>query len=234
MLATTATEFLSVFRDEVDDASIYTAGNDDVCLWKDREIYRYMTAAVDALAKDTDGLFKLVRLPYTASSSVVLLPKYVLHIRHARDITNERDLTPCNTDGVMSTDTSDYGRFDTQNSMFQGTGHVTHYVRDYEKKHLRLVPIPATAGELELQCTVTLQLPMADGLPMPFEDTQDQLLLLEYMKYLAYRKQDAETEDLVRSDKAKAAYDAGAKARKAELRNYRRTPGVVRMQGWNS
>jgi hypothetical protein len=233
MLATTADELLAVFRDDVDDASTYSADNDDVCLWKDREIYRYMTAACDMLAKDTEALTKIVRLAYTEGVSIVTLPRYVLKIREAHDVTNNCGLDQLNANEAAGGDSSDYGRISTFNPLFDtATGHVRHFIRDYEKKNLRLVPIPNADGVLEIQCTVTLQAPMVSGMPLPFEDTEDQLLLLEFMKYLAYRKQDVETEDLTRSAKAKKAYDDGVEERKTQLRTYRRTPGVVRMETW--
>lgn len=234
MLAVTADELLIFFREDVSDDAGYSADNDDVMLWKDSEIYRYMTAAASRLAKDTDGLFKVVRLSYTADDPVVILPSYVMKIREMRDVTFGRKLIQYNANSVESSDESDYGTHTLGSSaMFDTTGQPAAFVGDYEKKHLRLVPIPTTDGVLEAQCMVTIQKTIEQGDPLPFLDIDEQMLMLEYMKYLAYRKQDAETEDLTRSAKAKAAYDAGIKERKHELQRRRRTPGVVRMHGWD-
>lgn len=234
MFAQTADELLLAFRQDVDDVTAYHDGDDTECLWKDHEIYRYMSVGGDALAKLTHGLYKVVRLPYTANSSRVALPRYVLEIRNVWDATHERHLEPANINSIDSGGRdNDYG-FERggRARLFLGTGEPSQYVRDYDAKHLRLVPTPNAAGEIEVQCSVTLNGLLAAGDPLPFTDSEDLNLILEYMRYLAYKKPDAETEDLVRSRAAKQAFDEGAIERKSSLGNYRRTPGVIRMEGW--
>ena len=78
-------------------------------------------------------------------------------------------------------------------------------------------------------CTVSIRVPLGEGLPLPFLETVDQLLLLHFMKSLAYRKHDAETEDLVRARDHEQHWIAGVQDRKSELNNYRRKPTVIRM-----
>lgn len=231
MFASTADELLLAFRQDVDDYAAYTTANDTACLWKDVEIYRYLTVACDALARDTLGLNKLVRLPYVANSPNVALPRYVLHINAARDLTQKRPLEMVNTAFSGLTNGDDYGRrLVASDAMFEGVGQPAYYVRDYDAKALRLVPIPQAAGEIELQCTVTIGSPMAAGAALPFLDSVDLQLLLENMKAQAYRKQDAETEDLTRATRASNLYTAGVKDRKSDVLNYRRSPGTVRME----
>lgn len=231
MFATTADELLLAFRQDVDDASQYTAENDDVCLWKDAEIYRYMTVACDALARDTLSLTKKLRLSYVASVPTVSLPRYVLHIHAARDLTQKRPLDMVNTNTLGLSKDDDYGRrLTTSDAMFESTGKPAYYVRDYEAKALRLVPIPDAAGEIELQCDVTIAGPLAAGDALPFSETVDLQLLLEHMKSQAYRKQDAETEDLTRATRAMNTYLTDVLDRKSHVANYRRAPGVVRME----
>lgn len=234
MFATTASELLLVFRQDVDDASSYQAGSDALCLWKDSEILRYMTASCDALAKKTQGIYKTVRLTYAADQQKVTLPGYVLEIRNVRDVTQEKTLTQANTqDWAFSNSADDYGTpLRSNNTLFRGTGLPSQYVRDYDAKGILLVPTPAAPGELDVQCCVTIAARLEAGSVLPFTDSEDLLLVLDYMRYLAYKKPDAETEDLVRSNSAKAAYEAGAANRASSLNNYRRAPGVVRMSTW--
>lgn len=231
MFATTADELLLNFREDVHDDVVYSAGDDSLCLWQDREIYRYMTVAVDRLARDTHGLVEVLTLPFVEGVPTVALPARVLEIRHVRSITHGWPMTPANTNSRGMGMTDDYGlrAFGSQ-SMFDSRGRPRTYVRDYQARALNLVPIPDTDGQIAISCVVTISDPMEAGTDLPFMEATDQLLVLEYMKHLAYRKQDAETEDLVRSDKALAYYKHEAPARKAEINDQRRTPGVVKME----
>jgi hypothetical protein len=114
--------------------------------------------------------------------------------------------------------------------MFEGSGQPSVYVRDYERRALRLVPIPAFSGVLELQVSVTVGVPIEKGGDLPTQDAEEQRLLLHYMKWRAYEKQDAETQDMPRARYYEAAYRNGAMERESSLRNMRRTPGVIRME----
>lgn len=231
MYATTADELLLAFREDVHDDTTYAAGDDSMCLWTDREIYRYMTVALDRVARDTQGLNELLRLPIVAGVGVVALPRHVLEINNVRDVLRNRALVPANTNTHGYGMTDDYGlRMYGHSSIHDSSGQPRAYIRDLQSRALNLVPVPNEAGELELQCTVTIDEMMETGVDLPFYESTDLDLALEYMKYLGYRKQDAETEDLTRSQAALTMYKGGVPARKAELNNYRRTPGAVRME----
>lgn len=229
----TTDELNTTFRREVGDqvnpnASPDVAVDSD-CLWKDDEIYGYATEAADALAKETEELFKIVQLAVVIGEQVVKLPRYVLKIRSARLVVRNRALVPQNTNAELYYVRSDYG-LPTSLSMFSSTGSPTAYIRDYKRGALLLVPKPTEDDILELQCSVTLTTPLLAGMMLPFLDVEDQRLLLHYTKYLAYAKQDADTMDLKRSLGFKQQFDDGALARGLSLRKYRRGPGVVRME----
>lgn len=230
MFAETADELLLTFREDVHDDATYSPGDDSLCLWKDREIYRYMTVAVDRLARDTEGLVEVIKLPFSAGEPLVKLPARVLEIRYATNLTHMVELRPANADQRSLGVIDDYGQRSFApvgtRSIF---GKPHFYVRDRQVRALELTPIPDTAGELEISCTVTVDERLEAGTDLPFLEAIDQELLLEYMKYQAYRKQDVEAEDLTRSNAALTAYRLGWPARKAEINNYRRTPGAVRM-----
>lgn len=215
MLAFTAEELAARFRSDVDDKITDVNGSDADCLWSNADVYGYMTAAVDALARATDGLFRTVRLPVAAGVATVYAPVTMLHIREVRLASTGDELHQLNANDVDLTHLA--------------TGRPRAYVRDLERKALWLTPIPVQADVLEVFCTVTCGAPMAPGFPLPFLETVDQLLLLEYMKSLAYRKHDAETEDLTRARDHERRWQTGADDRKSELNNYRRHPPVMRM-----
>jgi hypothetical protein len=227
MLATTADELLQVFREEVNDTV-------EPYLWSDFLGYIYMTEGIDALANEAHPFYKVVRLAYTAGQPVVSLPRSILQIRSMRDVDSKRAVFPHNSNEMNIGAVDDYGvRGLGGAAMFDGTsGAVCAYVRDYDKKAIHLVPAPAGDGTLELQCTVTTAVPMDAGVPLPCTEAIDQRLVLSYMKWRAYSKHDAETEDLVRAKQNETAFRIGVMDREVQLRKHRRVPGVVRMEGW--
>ena len=221
---------MRVFRDEVDDVITDRDGGDFGCLWSNREAYGYMTEACDAVASRTDTKMRTLRIPFVADQATVRLPAYVLDVRSMRHV--ERD-SPVE---LKNANEPDYGVADDYGlsrlggtQLFGGSGLPHTAVRDYDNKALRLVPTPNVAGTLEVQCTTTISTPLESGMPLPLTDIKDQRLVLHYMKALAYRKQDAETEDLTRAREFHALYENGVEDRKVRLRNNRRAPGVVRM-----
>lgn len=223
MFASTADELLRFFRTDVGDAVA-------PYLWEDWEAYGYMTEGFDALLKAADVRTTVLNLQFSASVPTVALPKSLLHIRTAR-IVGGGELTPASATTRMSTRANDYGvPWPDTDAMFKGSGTPQYYVRDYERSALRLVPIPDMDGSIELQGTVTTSLPMDDGMPLPTTDAEDLRLVLHYMKALAYAKHEAETEDLVRARYHQDLFRMGARERESNLRNYRRPPGVVRME----
>lgn len=230
MLATTTDELAARFRSDVDDLVTDVNGSDFGCLWKNADVYAYMTAACDRLAKDTEALYKTLLLPVRTGEAVVRCPTYVTDIRSARLVQRNQSVCAANTNSGDYGFTRDYGiAHHGAPAMFDSSGIPEVFIRDYEKKALRLVPIPSEDDTLEVQCATTLSLPQEACMPLPFMDTGEQILLLEYMKYLAYRKHDAETENLVRSESHKATYDRDVLDRKYELQRYRRRPPVMRM-----
>jgi hypothetical protein len=215
MLADTAQELLELLRAEVKDNKFYSVSDDQLCLWSDVEILSYMTEAVDALATATNGLRETVVLPYLADATYVRLPPRVLNIYRARLVTADEKLDIVN-----------------ENEGFRpaaDTGRPSEVIRDADASRLRLYPTPTTADSVELLCSVTLSSRLEASDDVPFVKATDQRLLLEYMKWKAYSKQDAETEDLVRAKQARDNWEVGAGLREVELRNHRRSPGHVRM-----
>lgn len=223
MFATTADELLSFFRAEVNDQAAQG-------LWENWEIYGYMTEGLDALLKRAEVKYQTLRLPYLAGASSIPLSPKVLHIRFARIVGGGTlEFMPASTAGAPR---SDYGLQLTGSVFDEGSGTPVVFVRDYEAKALKLLPRPNVGGELELQCTVNIGVPMEAGTPLPTTDSEDLRLVLHYMKSLAYQKHDAETEDLVRARFHEDRFRAGVLDRESRLRNMRRPPGVVQMRGW--
>lgn len=214
MLAFTTDELEKRFRSDVNDVKTAADNSDFGCLWKDDDVYAYMTIACDALAKDTQGVYRVLRLPVTAGAATVRLPPNVQHIRDAKLVASNTRLAQIDL-------------MDTWLGPTSGT--PRSFCRDILARQLLLLPTPVANDQLELQVTVSVSMPMEAGMPLMFSDVEDQHLLLLKMKSLAYMKHDAETEDLRRASTYAGMYAQGALDRMSALGNLRRTPPVMRM-----
>src|SRR5690349_19226522 len=138
MLAATADELLQIVREELDDDLVDLNGGDEVLLWKNREIYRALTEGVDRLAKDTLSLHKVLRLDFAEGQQDVTIPPYVLHIRQAR-VVGGCGLAQRNAN-VGYGMRQDYGSWISD----EGRGQPNTFVRDYERRAIKLYPVPAS------------------------------------------------------------------------------------------
>ena len=231
MLCYTTTELAARFRADVNDLITDVDGGDFGCLWSNADVYNYMGDAADAVATRVGTLYKTIQLPFQAGDATVRCPDYVLEIRYARLVNHNQTIEQVNLNSTCFGVRDDYGLQHTDaSSLFASTGRPTSFVRDYDRKALRFAPTPTEADTLEIQCTTTPTIQMQPDVPLPFMDRKDQLLMLMYMKAVAYRKHDAETEDLVRANYWEAKYEAEVRDRESQLRRNRRAPGAIRME----
>lgn len=225
------TKFRYEVRDKLeglDDGSEPDSEN----LWKEDEIYSYMTEAADAVARGLKSLYKIIELPVVEDEIVVKLPSHVLDIRFARllsrnvevKLTSQADLTR----GCV---VRDYGVW-LNGGFLRARGTPQYMCRDRERKALVLAPTPTVDDTLEIQCAVTLSTPLMCGMPLPFFELPDQRLMLHYMKYLAYAKPDADTLDLQKSESFLAKFNNDVVDRESEVRRERRLPEPIAMEGW--
>jgi len=231
MLLTTTDELLDVFRDDVDDPleGIDASRPDSDSLWPNRTIYRYMTEACDRLARDTNALFKVLTVPFVVDQEIVPLPASVLHIYNARLQSNGHELRHRNVDDTYGYSINDYGiRGIGMDALYSTRGQPRMYVRDADRKGMRIAPRPQRADSVIVQCSVTIATPMLEGMLLPFTASPDQSLLLIYMKHLAYQKRDADTLNLSEANAYGAQYAAQVVDREQEIRNQRRQVGLVR------
>ncbi len=216
MLADTVSGFITVFRGEVGDTLIDISGGEQACLWKKADILGYLTEASDALAKATNALRETITIPFVAGDRTVPKPKRVLHIYEARLVTADQLV--------------DVNNANTAFRRFSNTGRPREIYRDHDRNKIRFYPTPTQDDSLEIVCSSTLSKPVLEGDAMIFMDVEDQRLLLEYMKWRAYSKQDAETEDLSRAKIAFGNWQSGSVDRESSLRNQERAPGQIQME----
>lgn len=226
MLASTTDALNGIFREDLDDA-IPAGGSDEDRLWKDVEVYRYMTLAADRVAKDVEGLYRIWQFSSAANEQVVRISRNVLHIRLIRSRTTGRELDHINLNDAAGRPYEDYGMQVTGAGVFTAKGTPTAYFRDYDNSAIRLGPIPAVSDDYEMQYTAKPGVPLTAGQPLMFGDVEDQDLLLHYMKYRAYLKRDSNTYSEELAESFKKRYDTGVLDRKSALQSYRRAPGFV-------
>lgn len=233
MIAFTTTDLNKIFRREVADPleGVDATEPDSENLWKEDEIYQYMTEALDQVSKGTGGRYRVYQFPVVAGQATIGIPRALLNIRSARLLTAKVTVQEANANDYLFRVRDDYNKpLIGAQGMFDATGSPSDcYIRDYDANQIRLVPIPATDDTLEIQCDVTDNFLYAADYPLPFQDAEDQRLVLHYMKFLAYLKHDADAENLPRSTLFKGLYETGVAERESRLRNYRRAPGAVRM-----
>lgn len=230
MIATTADELLTLFREDVHDL-VDDEGDDSNCLWSSREGYRYMTVAWDALLRKTKEHYATLPLAVTGGSASVRLPRHVLHVRHAVLESTGDVLVGMTTNDYEGCLVDDYGVKVYQRDWTRHSpGTPRRYIRDYTRGQIVLVPEPVDDDTITAQCSITIPIAMNEGIMLPILAAEAHQLVLAHMKYQAYRKQDAEAENLNRAQKFLDEYNLGASEREMELANQRRTPQPIRME----
>jgi hypothetical protein len=233
MLIRTASDLKTIFRREVDDLQegINAANPDSENLWKDDEVYFYMYEAECEVARRTFALQGTKTLTVTADEALVSLPFFILDINHARLVTGQRELHEMNMNEVAPHE-DDYGiKFSGNQALFDRTGTPTHFIRDYDKngRKLRLWPTPVIADTLVINAYMLPNRPIIDGQEvLSFDDPRDIRLMLCWMKYLAYQKQDADGFDKGAAASFEAEFERKMAVRRSEVERVRRRPGTVR------
>ncbi|MBT9153396.1 MAG: hypothetical protein DDT39_00053 [Firmicutes bacterium] len=228
MLASTVGELITLFRSEVDDP-VRFEGDDGALLWKQADALAYFTEGLDRVLKRTETLYRQAALPVVAGQRLVRLPPTVRHIRDAVLRSTRRQLYEINAnDPARFFAASDYGR-----SLLvadDSPGAPTAYTRDLNANGLWLDRVPPAADTIDIQFSAVLAEPLGLDDDLPVTDAEDQRLVLTFMKYRAYAKQDADTVDLRRSELFRVEFERHLSERAVDLRNVRRAPGTVRIE----
>lgn len=225
----TIDELVARFREDVDDT---VSGDGSDALWRPSLVLGYANEAIDATAKATDTLVGVVSLPAKAGMNTVRFNRGVLHVFGATLASNGRALSPRNFNELGEAAGDDYGVPVPGSAALTSavTGTPAFYVLDVVPRAMVLVPTPAQDDTVNVHCSMTIKSPLDYGDDLPFTDFEDVQLVLLYMKYLAYSKHDVETYDIQRANNYYDLFMARARDRKYALLNYRRRPGVVRME----
>ena len=217
-------ELLSTFRcDVVDDVEPY--------LWTDGEVYQYINDAYYMFVRLTGGIAdgstsKVVDL--VASTGVATTPLHdsIMRIRTARNVTLDKPVHIINVQ-----DTEDFVR-DDYGYLFRGYDSTTPgrpecMVIGEEDGYVRWVQVPDADYDIKLVVERLPLVPIVGG-KQRFTGVREEhhYHLLKWVRHLAYRKQDADTFNLVKSDQERndfIAYCDMAKQEKGTRRHKVRT-----------
>ena len=207
-------ELLQQFRcDAVDDVAPY--------LWSTEEVYRYINDAYFMFVRLTggipDGTSAATQLTASVGAATTPIHKSVMRIRTATNVTdNNCEIKVINIDDVGGLTTEDYGVLRRMNRIDE-PGPVRYMIIGEEEGYVRWVNVPDR--------TVNIQL-VVERLPLiPITGKQQQLKgvrdehhyhLLKWVRHLAYRKQDADSFNLVKSDQERDDFVAYCEFAKGE------------------
>lgn len=214
----TAGDLIDAFRsDVVDTARPY--------FWSDDEVMRYADAAYNMFVRLTGGIPDFVSEAcsvdiVTGEAEADLHPS-ILRIMTAERRSDNYEIKVVNaTDRALST-ASDYGK--VRNLLRDDKpGPVTHMVHGMQRGRVRWLQVPVADDVCDM---VIYRLPLKnlETVDSQLEEVaaDHHIYLLDWMKHLAYKKQDADTYDPQKSKDCAAEFEAYCRMVKAEWERYK-------------
>lgn len=191
-------ELLCAFREDAVDATA-------PYLWSNAEVYRYMNDAYFMFVRLTggipDGSSSVTTLLAAADTATTPIDKSILRIRTAHNVTdNNCPVKIINVQDVDALTSDDYGviRYNAQSTQ---PGPVRYLISGEEETYVRWVNIPVVNTTIQLVVERLPLIPITrDRQRLTGVREEHHYHLLKWMRHLAYRKQDADTFNLTKSD----------------------------------
>lgn len=191
-------ELLNLFRcDAEDDTAPY--------LWSDIEVYQYINDAYFMFVRKVGGIRDrttpaVVDLVAAEGEATTPLHESIIRVRAAYNTTTKQPITLINTEDTEEFVHDDYGQ------QFRGLdstkpGRPTHMILGEEDDYVRWVQVPDADYNVKLTVERLPLIPIT-GARQRFVGvrTEHQYHLLKWVRHLAYRKQDADSFNLIKSD----------------------------------
>ena len=198
-------DLLRLFRDDVQDhVAPY--------FWSDEEAYQYMNDAYFMFVRLTGGIpdatSAACSIPIVTGERDAALSPAVMRIREAYLESNDYELHIINAQDMDRLSAEDYGVLRRLNN-FTDPGPVQFMIIGLEDGLVRWINVPEADDTARL---VIERLPLAriTGADQDFEGVREEhhFHLLKWMRHLAYRKQDTDRFDLIKSDQEAADFFA--------------------------
>ena len=234
------TGLLVVFREDVDDIDGGVGGAD--YLWSDAEFYRYLDRAQKEFVRRTNILktatvTAISDIAVTADDPIITPAVNVLHPIRAKLLLDTRplEIVPFEElDGGAVSFNEDYGVFFSGVNWEAVAGTPRVLITNWDETVWRLAPTPVVSDTLKLIATYLPTTDISEATKttaMAVTLIEDQLIILDYVKYLAYRKQDADVYDTNLSNGFLASFLRDAADRKSALKRKRHQSQPVRYGG---
>lgn len=223
-----SSELYDTFRSDVSDVA-------KPYLWSDDEVFRYMDAAYKMFVRLTGGITDFLSdatlIDMVAGEKVADSHPSILRILNASRVSDGNPLRIVNTTDLNSIMQSDYGNVRSLlNDKTIGAVHSMIIGRQKDKVEWASIPIQDDQAQLSV-----FRLPLENITTFDQEldevDDMHHVYLLDWMKHLAYKKQDADTFDKGKSDSFKADFEEYCLFAKGELERQRFKPLVVQYGG---
>ena len=228
----TPAQLLDRFRRDVDDLDLDPNDQSDL-LWSDEDVMHYMEEAHRDLVVGALYLHKVLEIPVNEGEAVSALPSSFLEMRGERAfLRTARTFVVEREQAGFSGAHDDYGQFVPSSPFVQDAppGRPRVFTLDMENDQITFFPTPEANDILELPAYVEPPR-IAVAEQFAFSNESHQLALLDGMKAMAYRKQDADAYDPNQAETWQGRFDAKISAIKWERMRRRRKPGQIRYGG---
>ena len=223
-----SSELLEAFRLDVEDLS-------DPPLWSDLEIYRYLNDACFQFVRMTGGIADFTseacEVGITAGEDMSLLHPSIMRVMSAKRRSDNREIEVVNITDLHAHYRSDYG-VRVKQFLDDTPGPVRMMVLGMQRDLVRWVQVPEFDDAVDM---VIYRLPLKPitGAGQALDDVEEihHLHLLDWMKHLAYKKQDAETFSPKDSERSGQAFLAYCDQVRAEWERYKHKTRVVAYGG---
>lgn len=173
-------------------------------LWSDEEVFRYMADAHRMFVRLTGGIADVSSdacgVDLTAGEATSSLHPSILRITTATLVSTGRSVTPINYSDLPKYMENDYGL--RQMLISDDTrGEVRYMLFGQQRDLAKWLRVPDIDDQVRLTI-YRLPLEIADGPGKEISEVREEhhIHLLDWMKHLAYKKQDTETFDKAKSD----------------------------------
>lgn len=225
----------------MNSTGLYEAFRSDVVdtarpfLWSDDEVWRYANDAYRMFVRLTGGVADFLSdacaIEVVSGEAIVDQHPSILRIMEAQLRSNKNAVEIINSSDVGKMRSTDYGQV-KQLILDDKSGPVRYMVHGMQRGKARLVQVPEVNDFIDMHIyRLPLEMITGDDQELTDVDEDHHSHLLDWMKHLAYKKQDAETFNPQASAQGKADFEAYCSFVKAEMQRYNHKTRVVSYGG---
>ena len=217
-------ELYAAFREDLKDSV-------KPYLWTDLEVWRYMDQAYRMFVRKIGGVHDFTsaatQVALSAGVNTSALDQNILKIEQAYLLSNNEEVILANWSDAKFFLTDDYG-ITRKIYMDNSAGPVRYMVIGNQRDIAKWVQVPLVNDTVQLQI-YRLPIDHITDAGQEFTDVADDhhLYFLEWMKHLAFKKQDAETFNKGKSDDAGKAFTDYCAEAKGEWERYKHKTRIV-------